>query len=101
VISDAFISIDYRKSYYITDTGRNWSRNSANLRDKVDSELEADCRTSDDLIKFIKSRNAERIFLVTHPERWDERYIPRIMHIAEDRFKNSLKTVKKILLPVK
>jgi hypothetical protein len=98
VISDAFISIDYTKSYYITDTGRNWSGNSANLRDKVDSEFEADCSTSDDLIEFIKSRNAERIFLVSHPERWDERYFSRIMHCAEDRFKNSLKSVKKILL---
>ncbi|MCI0473634.1 MAG: hypothetical protein L0Y76_08645 [Ignavibacteria bacterium] len=100
VISDAFISIDYRKSYYITDTGRNWSSNSANLRDKVDSEFEADCRTSDELIRFIKSGHAKRIFLVSHPERWDESYIPRIMHVAEDKLKNSLKTVKKILLPI-
>jgi hypothetical protein len=101
VVSDAFISIDYTKSYYITDTGRSWSSNSANLRDKVETEFVADCRTSDDLIRFIKSGKADRIFLVTHPERWDANYIPRMMHAAEDRLKNVLKIFKKIIQPVR
>jgi len=98
ITSEAFLSIDYTNSYYITDTGRSWKSDSANIRDKVDSHLPVDFSTSDELIGFINSKTAQKLFLIAHPERWDNYTIPRLMHALEDSLKNSIKLIIKGLI---
>ena len=34
ILGEAYLSIDYTNTYYFTDTGRSWSENAVNLRDK-------------------------------------------------------------------
>lgn len=94
IICEVFLSIDYTDSYYITDTGRNWNSNSVNIRDKVDTGLTVNFSSSNELIRFINSGNADRIFLVTHPERWEENIFKWYMQNIEDKTKNIFKAIK-------
>ena len=53
---EAYISIDYKNIYYLTDTGRTWGETNANLGIDVDSlQIPKGLKTTDSVKKFIKS----------------------------------------------
>lgn len=72
IIGEAFLSIDYTEVYYFTDTGRNWSHDSVNLRDTVNTNIRADIKSTQELAGFIKKSNNQKISIVAHPERWND-----------------------------
>lgn len=94
--SEAFLSIDYSDTYYFTDTGRSWADNSANLRDKVQTNKTANINTTDELIEFIKNNKNEKIAIVMHPERWGKDYSNYLTSLFLDYFINILKKLKKL-----
>lgn len=94
--ADAFLSVDYSDVYYFTDTGRSWSNNSVNLRDKVEG-LKAEVGNTDELIKFIRSHKSSKIALVTHPERWNEPGINYAYSWLIDQAANNIKYIIKKL----
>lgn len=96
VEAEAFLSIDYKDVYYFTDTGRSWS-SEANLRDKVDSDLDKKIDTTDELIKFIKENKGQKFAVVSHPERWDDNLLEWSISYAKDRSINIIKLILKNL----
>lgn len=74
LVAEAFLTIDYSDTYYFTDTGRSWAENSANIRDKVDTNKKANIESTDELIDFINKNQNQKIALVVHPERWSKSY---------------------------
>lgn len=73
LLGDIFLSIDYRKAYYFTDTGRNWSSNKYfNIRDRINSCTPGKrIKTTNELINFIENvRKEKSIFINVHPNRW-------------------------------
>jgi hypothetical protein len=94
--ADAFLSVDYSDVYYFTDTGRSWSSNSINLRDKVEG-LNAEVANTNELIEFIKKNKLAKIALVTHPERWNDPGIGFLHSWLMDKTANSIKYLIKKL----
>ncbi len=85
LLGDAYLSIDYSDKYYFSDTGRSWSNSSrANYRDYVSSLKTEPIRKSNDLIRFIKSNKPQIIFLMTHPERWNDNPVNYTMYFIRD-----------------
>jgi hypothetical protein len=85
LIGDAYLSIDYSDKYYFSDTGRSWANKSkTNYRDYVNSLPINGINNSDELINFINDKNPPIIFLMTHPERWNDNPINYSMYYLRD-----------------
>ena len=70
ILGECYLSINYQKLTYFSDTGRTWDPHRYNLRDKVSqNQLPAIDRT-DDLIAFLTSNQLNHICILTHPNRW-------------------------------
>ena len=78
IIGEAYLSIDYQNIIYLSDTGRNWSGQYSlkdYFKDRIDrTENRQDLRinSTDDVIKLINTKNFRRIYLLTHPNRWND-----------------------------
>jgi adenine-specific DNA methylase len=79
---EPYISIDYNKVFYLTDTGRTWADLKIRVKDTIDrSENKAGANSktdptaissTDDVIHLIQSEKVSQICLLVHPNRWCE-----------------------------
>jgi len=93
--AEVFLSFDYSDIYYFTDTGRSWSNNSANLRDKVNTTKKIDIHSTDELMEFITKNRL--IAIVAHPERWASSKVENLTGLVLDSMKNLAKKPLKIV----
>lgn len=94
--SEAFLSIDYRDTYYFTDTGRSWSNKAINLRDKMES-LSVELNSTEELIEFIKKNRNKKIAITTHPERWNDNSLMWLISYFQDTIVNIIKRIIQVL----
>ena len=73
---EAFLSLDYNKCAYFSDSGRTWLNNKSQKMPGKDSVKTAfdyiEARNTNDLIGIIKEGNLPNICVLTHPERWSK-----------------------------
>jgi len=70
IAGEAYLSMAGNGLRYLTDTGRNWGGRHS-LRDAMPgADGVAPVETTDDLIRWIESGEAEGLYLTVHPERW-------------------------------
>jgi len=76
IIGDAYRSVDFTNMLYLSDTGRSWDQRYKRL-DKVNSVINPkfDIRSSDNIIKVIKTGAVNQIYLLVHNEQWKDNYI--------------------------
>lgn len=78
LIGEPYLSIDYNKVCYLTDTGRTWADLKIRVKDTIDrfgANEKADIKSissTDDVIHFIESERVPQICLLVHPNRWCE-----------------------------
>ncbi len=85
LLGEAYLSLDYKRLVYLTDTGRSWAKNHYNLRDKVAQECPIpDLKTTDDLISAIHNHRFTHVCISTHPERWAQSIGEWIISVAVD-----------------
>ena len=78
IIGEPYLSIDYHKVLYLSDTGRTWADRNIRVKDVIRTEdylankplMNANISTTDDLIDLIKNENSAQIFILIHPNRW-------------------------------
>ncbi len=71
LLGEAFLSVDYRRVYYFTDTGRSWNADRFNIRDRTAARRPAVVvHTTPDLIAFLCGRPDAPVFINAHPNRW-------------------------------
>ena len=88
---EAYIDIDYDSVHYVTDTGRCWNGDKFNIRDKVFSNLEKlDVGNTTELINSIKVLDKD-IIINTHPQRWNDNYLPWFNELWMQNTKNIFK----------
>lgn len=68
---EAYLSIDYSKVHYFTDTGRTWADRYA-VKDLVEekSPLSPGIHSTFNLVKTLREKQGIMACLVTHPKRW-------------------------------
>lgn len=73
LVGEAFLAVDYRDTYYFTDTGRSWGAVATNLRDRPPGILvpETKIESSPALCAFVARADFSKLALSAHPERWD------------------------------
>ena len=92
VVGEPYLDVDFNKVYYLTDTGRTWKQSSAVIRDRVESTLSDRLQTTFDIIEQAnQGKLPSRLMINTHPERWDDRYVPWIRQAIGQNLKNPAK----------
>jgi len=71
---EAYLSLDYGRLAYYTDTGRAWSADATNLRDRPTGATTAVSRadSSEELRAVIASGRHAALCIQSHPERWSD-----------------------------
>jgi len=73
LLGEAYLSIDFSNVAYFTDTGRRWDRRYS-VKDHSPGDLAcgAPVKGTGELIGAIKRKRYERLYLVVHPNRWND-----------------------------
>jgi len=78
IIGEAYLSINFNKVLYLSDTGRNWNSTKYKIKDLVNvsnnSLYNIKVRNTYDIIKIIKKEDIEGICILVHPNQWKETY---------------------------
>lgn len=90
IMGEAYLSIDYEKVFYLTDTGRRWDSR-FNVKDTVDVNVNQPIeklKSTDDIIDFINEGRAEQICILTHPNRWNDNISAWLAELVWQNIKN-------------
>lgn len=90
ILGEAYLSVDFDKILYFSDTSRTWNGTKFKVKDIVKSThpCQEKIKTTDDLINLIKDGEKDRIYILTHPARWKGRFSDSIKDIIYQKFKN-------------
>jgi hypothetical protein len=92
VNGEAYLSINFNNRYYFTDTGRSWNSKFFSVKDKISNDL-ININNTDSLIKLIKDKNITNIYILTHPSKWNNLFIPWLKELVWQNFKNLFKGI--------
>jgi hypothetical protein len=97
IIGEAYISIDYNKVSYFTDTGRAWNSSKHSIKDIVRNNTNNNekIKSTDELISLIKNCIPESICIVTHPNRWTDNFSSWLTELMWQNIKNTAKVAIK------
>lgn len=77
IIGEPYLSIDYKKVLYLTDTGRTWADLNIRVKDVVNNTYEGTSSkflrkvsSTDDISALIQSEKVPLICILVHPNRW-------------------------------
>ena len=85
---EAFLTLNYNKILYFTDTGRTWNNQVYNVRDKVSSNLNSlDVNSTTDLIRSLPNIEGD-ISINTHPHRWHDTFFRWYWELISQNIKN-------------
>lgn len=92
IIGEPYFDVDYKKVYYITDTGRKWDGDKVSVRDKVNSGFDLSFHTTDQIIEALeKTGLPNQVMFTFHPQRWNDNLSMWIKELVMQRTKNVIK----------
>lgn len=99
IAGEVYLDIDYSDIAYITDTGRNWRTGRFNIRDKTNSNVPVDFKTSGELLDYLSNKPHPKLIFQIHPERWNDGYLSWTLQWMRDlganRAKKALSMIRK------
>jgi len=93
LLGEIYLDIDYLDIAYINDTGRNWTSGKNNIRDKVESRINADFYSGQHLLQYLKGTPHKKIVFQIHPERWTDNFFHWWVQQLKDFSINILKKI--------
>jgi len=69
LVGEPYLTVDYNKVLYLTDTGRCWDGHKVSLRDKVESNYDFSFHSTNDIIDSVNSL-PDKVLITAHPEQW-------------------------------
>lgn len=99
IIAEPYFDIDFNDVFYLTDTGRRWDGSDVSVRDKVEGNWQnafdsLKFRSTMDVIEAAKNGLLPgRIMINTHPQRWDDRFLPWAKELVWQNIKNVVKKI--------
>ena len=94
IIGEPYLSIDYTKVLYLTDTGRRWN-SKFSVKDVVgaNSQRNEKMKCTDDVIKLINKGDSVQLCILAHSERWNDGFGAWLKELAWQNMKNVGKTI--------
>ncbi len=94
IIAEPYFDVDFSKVTYLTDTGRRWDGEKVSVRDKVDTSLYLNIRSTENLIsKVNKGELSNQIMFTFHPQRWNNFGIVWLKELILQNIKNLIKRI--------
>ena len=94
IIAEPYFDVDYSEVFYITDTGRAWNKQSASIRDTVDSGFDIKIKSTSHLLHLIHSNQLpDKVFFNIHPQRWFNPGFAWAKELVWQGVKNGVKNV--------
>lgn len=100
IIGEPYLSTDFSKVLYLTDTGRRWDGYKVSVRDKIEVFQEIwnakgwSFHTTDDIINALKEdRMPNQLMITTNPQRWSNSKIEWFKELVLQNSKNIVKRV--------
>jgi hypothetical protein len=103
ILAEPYFDIDFNHTLYLTDTGRRWNGSAVSVRDKIKTGFQShyNFRTTQDVIDgFENAQMPGSIMITTHPQRWDNSFLPWIGEYIFQNFKNAIKKYLYITPPM-
>ena len=92
IIGEPYFDIDYKKVYYLTDTGRKWNNLKVSIRDKVNQKFNFTTNKTHDIILYSKQNILpNQIMINCHPQRWSNSFSNWIIELVLQSIKNPIK----------
>lgn len=85
---DIFLSVDFDKIAYFTDTGRCWEGKKYNIRDNIKSGQDFRVKTTKEMISLFESIELKKVMINVHPQRWNDNIWPWIKELLWQNTKN-------------
>lgn len=95
LFAEPYLSIDYSDKYYFTDTGLCWHNLRFNIRDSVYSKGNGGIRSTEELIRFIRSPIPKKAALLTHTNNWVDNVLLWSAYKSSFFILNGIKTLIK------
>ncbi len=98
IIGEPYLTTDFSRMLYLTDTGRRWDSFHVSLRDKIEEYQEGwtaqgwSFHSTDDIIKALQgNRLPGQLMVTTHPQRWNKFGFAWIKELLVQNVKNVVK----------
>ncbi len=92
IIGEPYFDVDFKKVFYITDTGRKWDGGKVSVRDKVNSSFELSFHATDEIIvAATNSQLPHQIMFTFHPQRWNDNLMLWSKELIIQNIKNLVK----------
>jgi len=94
IIGEPYLSIDYTKIPYLTDTGRKWNSRFS-VKDVVDANNQPIemMKSTDDVIRMTNEGYVDQMCILAHPERWSDSFGAWLKEPAWQNVKNVGKAI--------
>lgn len=94
IIAEPYFDVDYKKIFYLTDTGRKWDGNKVSVRDKVDSGFNLSFHYTDEIIDAANNNTLpSQIMFTFHPQRWNDNKYLWTKELLTQNIKNQIKKI--------
>lgn len=97
ILGEAYLSLDFNKIFYFSDTGIRWDAFNNRTLDHVDAAYYSPegklVRTTDDLIELIDQKKIRKICILTHPPNWRDPWVSWIKWQFLQKFRNFGKNI--------
>ena len=94
IIGEPYFDVDFKKVFYLTDTGRKWDGDKVSIRDRVDSGFDLSFhKTNDIIVEAISNNLPDQIMFTFHPQRWNDNKITWTKELFLQRTKNIVKRI--------
>lgn len=100
VIGEPYLTTDFSKILYLTDTGRRWDGYKVSVRDKIEGYQDEwnakgwSFHSTDDIIKALQdNRLPDQLMITTHPQRWFDFGSGWMMELVVQNLKNVVKAM--------
>lgn len=98
ILGEPYLSTDFSKMLYLTDTGRRWDGYKVSVRDKIEGfQDEWDAKgwtfhSTDDIIKALEEdKLPHQMMITTHPQRWYDFGMGWMKELVMQNLKNVVK----------
>lgn len=92
IIGEPYFDVDFKKVFYLTDTGRKWDGDKVSVRDKVASGFTRSFSTTDQIIEAANQGNLpNKIMFTFHPQRWNDGLVKWAKELFFQNLKNIIK----------
>lgn len=98
IIGEPYLSLNFNEILYLSDTNTSWIDTNYRLKDKIDSDKmhrKYNIRSTDDIIKELKTGKLQKVHILTHPSNWKEKFFEWIKWSMLQQIRN---TGKKIIV---